>query len=100
MKKAPKAPKAPKRVKPFLANTHYDKTIEKQVEARAAELYPDGCVILLGHDQAYVMPDDWYAGPGYVLPYSGGEARAVTFEDVEKMKRDSPPKPDPFGWLT
>jgi hypothetical protein len=100
MKKAPKAPKAPKQVSPILANRHPDKAIVQMIISKASKLYPTGCHVLFGHEQAYVMPIDWNGGPGYVLPYSGGEARKVTFADVEKMKNDSPPKSDPFGWLT
>jgi len=94
-----KAPKAPKQVTPILANRHYDKAIEQQIEARAAELYPTGCHVLFTREQAYVMPTDWYAGPGYALPYSG-EKRRITIEDISLMKKgDLKPDPDPFGWL-
>lgn len=92
-----KAPKAPKQVKPILANIHPDEVTAYRIEVQAAELYPTGCHVLFGRDQAYVMPTDWGAGSGYVLPYAG-DKRPVTFADVDRMKTDRP-DPDPFGWL-
>jgi len=92
-----KAPKAPKQVPPILANRHPDEAIEQLIEVRAAELYPRGCYVLFGRNQAYVVPIDWNAGPNYVLTYAG-EKRQVTFADVELAKTDSS-DPDPFDWL-
>ena len=92
-----KAPKARKPVPPILANIHPDETIVYRTELQAATLYPTGCYVLFGSDQAYVVPVDWNAGPNYVLPYAG-DKRQATFEDVELVKTDSP-APDPFGWL-
>jgi hypothetical protein len=83
----------------IMANKHPDEAIVQMIVSRASKLYPTGCHVLFGREQAYAMPIGWKGGP-YVLPYSGGKARKVTFEDVEKMKNDSPPKSDPFGWLT
>ena len=95
------AKKAPKQVSPTLANRHYDEAIEQLIEARAAELYPTGCHVLFGRDQAYVMPADWNAGPGYALPYSG-EKRRIKIEDISLMKKGDlkpDPDPDPLSWL-
>ena len=96
-KQAKAMKKAPKKVMPILANIHPDEAIAYRIELQAAELYPTGCHVLFGLDQAYIMPIDWEVGPGYVLPYSG-DKRQVTFADVDRMKTDRP-VPDPFGWL-
>ena len=89
------AKKAPKQVPPTLANRHPDEATEQLIEARAAELYPTGCHVLFGREQAYVMPTDWNAGPGHVMPYAGSK-RKVIMDDLKILESD---RPDPLSWL-
>ena len=94
------AKKAPKQVLPILANRHPNKDIEELLERGAAIIYPTGCHILFGRIQAYIMPTDWYAGPGIVVHYSDGLriVEEVTISHLAVLKTDKP-DPDLFGWL-
>jgi hypothetical protein len=89
--------KKTKQTRVQFANRHPNPAIEQRIEARAAELYPTGCQVLFGQEQAYVVPIDWNLGPGHVMAYSGLIWK-TTIKDMQTLKTEKT-DPDPFKWL-
>lgn len=50
-------------------NNHPDRATIDRVEAKAAQLYPTGCIVVFGHDGVYAEPFNHNAGNSMVISY-------------------------------